>query len=153
MLPATRSYIECENFNVTDYWWNHRNWDQLKEVALLYNTTLINMVPTAKEIVFSRTFPGQNYHFSGRSIQDLKVINQDMCEKAYHIYSMIDWLTFIWYNLLFTYSSCLIHPFLSRLCISTIFLLQLRFSSTGIIFIHVRIFFYLNFFPGRFLIL
>ena len=40
------------------------------------------MVPTAKEILFSRTFPGQNYHFPG---QDLKVINQDMCEN--HIFN------------------------------------------------------------------
>jgi len=28
-------------------------------------------------------FPGHNYHFSGQSIQDLKVINQDMCKNAY----------------------------------------------------------------------
>ena len=41
------------------------------------------MVPTPKEIIFSRTFPGQNYYFPGQIIQDLKVINQDMCEKAY----------------------------------------------------------------------
>jgi len=41
------------------------------------------MVPTPKEILFSMTFPGQNYHFPGQSIQDLKVINQDMREKAY----------------------------------------------------------------------
>ena len=41
------------------------------------------MVPTAKEILFSRTFPWQNYHFPGQSIQHLKVINQGMCEKAY----------------------------------------------------------------------
>ena len=41
------------------------------------------MVPTAREILFSRTFPAQNYHFPEQSIQDLKVINQDMCEKAY----------------------------------------------------------------------
>jgi len=47
------------------------------------------MVPTLKEILFSRTFPGKKYHFPGH-IQDnkLKVINQDMCEKAYNIYSM-----------------------------------------------------------------
>ena len=37
------------------------------------------MVPTAKEILFSRTFLGQ-------SIQDLKVINQDIhVRKEYHI--------------------------------------------------------------------
>jgi len=35
-------------------------------------------------------FFGQNYHFPGQRIQDLKVINQDMCEKAYHIYSIYD---------------------------------------------------------------
>ena len=26
-------------------------------------------------------FPGQNYHFPGQSIQDLKVLNKDVCEK------------------------------------------------------------------------
>ena len=35
------------------------------------------MVPTAKELLFA----GPNYHFPGQSMQDLKVINQDMCEK------------------------------------------------------------------------
>ena len=35
-------------------------------------------------------FPGQNYNFPGHGIKDLKVINQDMCNKAYHIYSMYD---------------------------------------------------------------
>jgi len=43
----------------------------------------INVVPTAKEILVSRTFPGHNYHFPGQSIQNLKVINQEMCRKAY----------------------------------------------------------------------
>ena len=38
------------------------------------------MVPTVKEILFSRIFPAQ-------SIQDLRITNQDECEKAYHIYS------------------------------------------------------------------
>jgi len=46
------------------------------------------MVPKTKEILFYGTFPGQNYHFPGQSIQYLKVINQDACKKAYHIYSM-----------------------------------------------------------------
>ena len=42
------------------------------------------MVPTAKEILFSRIFPGQIYHFPGQSIQKLKVINQDIrVQKAY----------------------------------------------------------------------
>ena len=73
------------------------------------------MVPTAKEILFSRTFPGQNYHFPGQSIQDLKVINQDMCEKAYHIYSTyVRFFIFLWYSLLLTPSSCLIHPLLFK---------------------------------------
>jgi len=48
------------------------------------------MVPIAKEILFSRTFPGLNYYFPGQSIQDLKVINQDTWEKGYNIYSMYD---------------------------------------------------------------
>ena len=43
------------------------------------------IIPTAEEILFSRTFPGQ-------TIQELKVINQNVCEKAYHIYSMYDQL-------------------------------------------------------------
>ena len=36
------------------------------------------MVPTAMEILFSMTFPGQ-------IIQDLKVINQDMREKGIYL--------------------------------------------------------------------
>jgi len=61
---------------------------------------LLNMVPTAKEILFSRTFLGQIYQLPGQSVQDLKVINQTMFEKAYHINSMYDWLLiFLWYNL------------------------------------------------------
>ena len=40
-----------------------------------------NLVLTAKEILFSRTFPGQNYHFPAQSIHNLKVTNQDMYEK------------------------------------------------------------------------
>ena len=39
------------------------------------NLNCLLMVPTAKEILFSRRFLGQNYHFLGQSIQDLKVIN------------------------------------------------------------------------------
>jgi len=49
-----------------------------------------NMVPAAKEILVSRILLGQNYYFPGESIQDLKVIYQDRCEKTYHIYSMYD---------------------------------------------------------------
>jgi len=51
-----------------------------------YEDITVHMVPTVKEIIFSKTFPGQNYHFPGQSIQSLKVITQYMCEKAYHIY-------------------------------------------------------------------
>ena len=44
------------------------------------------MAPIAKEILY---FPGQ-------SIQDLKVINQNTCEKSYYICSMYDrLLTFL----------------------------------------------------------
>jgi len=40
-------------------------------------------------------FPGHYYHFTGQSIHDLKAINQDMCEKAYHfIQCMIDYRHF-----------------------------------------------------------
>jgi len=60
------------------------------------------MVPTVKEILFSRTIPEQ-------SVEDLKVINQDMWKKDYHIYS-----AYLWYSLLLTLSSYLIHPFLIK---------------------------------------
>jgi len=60
--------------------------------------TVTYMVSTAKEMLLSRIFSGQNYHFPGQSTQDLKVINRDMCEKAYYIYSMYD--QFLWYSLL-----------------------------------------------------
>jgi len=54
------------------------------------------MVPTAKEILFSRT----KLPFPGQIIQNLKVINEDMWEKAFHFYSMSDrLLTFLWYSL------------------------------------------------------
>jgi len=46
------------------------------------------------------TFPGQSYNFLEQAILDLKVINQDMYEKAYRIYSTYDrLLTFSWYSL------------------------------------------------------
>jgi len=54
------------------------------------HTHSYTMAPTAKEILFSRTFPGQNYHFQGQSIQELKVIYRELCEKVYNIYSMYD---------------------------------------------------------------
>ena len=44
------------------------------------------MVPTAKEILFCGTFPGQNHYFAGQSVQDLKVINQDVRENIYSMY-------------------------------------------------------------------
>ena len=75
-------------------------------------------------------------------IQDLKVINQEACEKAYHIYLMHDqWLTFLWYSLLLlSPSSCLIHPLLFKFeqtwVIQTMYQYWDSFSSTGIIFIH-----------------
>ena len=57
----------------------------------------LDRVPTAKEILFSNTFPGQNYNFPGQSIPDLRVINQDMWKKDYHIYSAYDQLLiFLW---------------------------------------------------------
>jgi len=46
------------------------------------------MVSTAKILLF----PGQNYYFPGHSIQDIKVVNQDKCEKGYRIYSIYDQL-------------------------------------------------------------
>jgi len=73
-------------------------------------------------------FPGHYYYFfKVQSIQDLKVINQDMCKKVYRIYSKCDQLlTLLWYTL----PSCLLavlftHFYLNfnqlgipRLCIS-----------------------------------
>ena len=47
------------------------------------------MVPTAKEILFSGIFPGQNNHFPGQRIQDLKVINQE--KHIIFIQSIIDY--------------------------------------------------------------
>jgi len=53
--------------------------------------------------------------FPGQSIQDLKVVYQNACKKGYQIYSMYDRvLTFFWYSLLLTSSSCLIHPLLFK---------------------------------------
>jgi len=43
-----------------------------------------------KAPLFSRKFPGQDYHFPGQIVQDLKVIYQEMCKKAYYIYSIYD---------------------------------------------------------------
>jgi len=60
----------------------------LIKIYLVNNYSTKNKVPTVKEILFSRTFPQQNYHFLGQSIQDLKVLNQAINKKAYHIYSM-----------------------------------------------------------------
>ena len=64
------------------------------------------MVLTAKEILF----PAHNYHLLGQNIQDVKVINQDMCEKP--INNQL--LKFVWYSLVLTPSSCLINPFLFK---------------------------------------
>jgi len=62
-----------------------------------------------------------------------------MCDKAYQIYSMCDrLLAFLWYSLLLTSSAMWsIHlNFNCQDCTCTLFCLQLKFSSTGIIFIH-----------------
>ena len=79
-------------------------------------TNILYMVPTAKEILFLRTFPRQNYHFQDINYTRFKGNeSRDMCEKAYHIYSMCNrLLTFLWYNLLLAPSSCLIHPLLFK---------------------------------------
>ena len=51
------------------------------------------MVSTAKEILFSRIFQGQDYNFPGQRIQDLKVIIQDIRAKKLFIFvqCMIDY--------------------------------------------------------------
>ena len=99
-------YRRCraENIFYMNHWWVRTKFKQESY-----------MVPAAKEMLLSRTFPGQNYHFPGQSIQDLKVINWDTREKAYHICSMYDQLLkFLWYSLLLAPSICLIHPLLFK---------------------------------------
>jgi len=74
------------------------------------------MVPTAKEILYSRTFPGL-FQDKITIFEDkvYKTINQDMCEKAYNIYSMYNrLLKFLWYSLLLTHSNCPIHALLFK---------------------------------------
>ena len=60
---------------------NSGGWNHDPSISKTLNKA-IHRVPTAKEILFSSTFPGKNYHFPGLSIQDLKVINQHTCEKV-----------------------------------------------------------------------
>ena len=59
-----------------------------KEARIKFRNTIKEWI--SMQIKQMRTFPGQNDHFPGQSIQDLKVINQDLCEKAYYIYPMFD---------------------------------------------------------------
>ena len=76
------------------------------------------MIPTAKEILFSRTFPGQNYYFPGQSIQYLKVINPEICKK----------------DIVFT--RCMINywHFVVSLTPSSCFFLQVYYLFTDILF-------------------
>jgi len=106
-------------------------------------------VPTDKGKLFSRMFQGQNYYFPGQIIQHLKVINQDTCEKGYHIYSIHDQIL----------TSCLIHQHLFKFNttwdINTTY--WYTFSSKivfsiGMLFIH-RLFCSKWIFPGEFRIL
>ena len=74
------------------------------------------VVPTAKERLFSRTFPGQNYHLPGRSMQNFKVINRDRCNKRIIFIQFNDpVLNFLWYILLLTLSSGFIQQLLFKL--------------------------------------
>ena len=66
-------------------------------------------------MLFSGTFPGQNYYFPGRSIQYLKVIN-----KSRYVRKMISYL--IMYNRLLTFLWYIIDPPL--ICSSLVFLGQ-----------------------------
>ena len=63
------------------------------------------MVLTTREILFSRTkLPFSRTRYK----KDLKVINLDMCEKAFDIsYDALS--TFLWYSLHVAPSNCLIH--------------------------------------------
>ena len=77
-----------------------------KDLYIVQTATLNHKNMTAKlSIQFTHTemrththtpwFPQpRKYYFQGLSIQDLKVINHDMCEKAYCIYSMYDLYNF-----------------------------------------------------------
>jgi len=59
-----------------------------KKDALSMMTSL--QLTTVKTQI-STWFPQpRKYYSPGQNIQDLKPINQDMCKKAYHIYSMYD---------------------------------------------------------------
>jgi len=73
------------------------------------------MVATAMEILFSRIFPEQNYHFPGKWYTRFKGNKSKYVWKAYHIYSMYDWLlTILWYSVLLNPSSCLIYEHLFK---------------------------------------
>ena len=109
------------------------------------------MVPRVREILFSRTFPEQNYHFSEQSIQDLKVI----CVKRHIIFiqCMINYWIIASFSLLLA-----VWPIHFYLNFNWQFFLQSKFSSTGTIFIYsifssTCFFFTGNIFPGHFLIL
>jgi len=97
--------------------------DSFINIPLVYNTLLSLMLNSLLHSVYlldNRTFqfyleptifarhmfscilifspqPTLSYHFPRQSIQDLMVINQDMCEKAFHIYLLYDrLLIFLW---------------------------------------------------------
>ena len=84
-----------------------------------------NMVPTVKEILFSRT----KLPFS--RLQDLKVINWDMREKQY-IYSRYDWLLrSLWYSLFLTHSIYLIYPLLFKFKLTLDIMYNMCIHRTG----------------------
>jgi len=81
----------------------------------MHNTLLNTWFPHPRKYYFPEHFQYNITTFPGQSIQDLKVINQDMSKKAYHIYSMYDrLLIFLLHSLLLTPFSCLIHSLLSK---------------------------------------
>ena len=88
-LETRQDYAMFTFFNITVTRWN---------TSLHLGITYF-IVPTAQEILFSRTFPGQNYHFPEQSIQDLKVKKSRY--QAHHNYLIYDQLlTFLRYSLL-----------------------------------------------------
>jgi len=78
---------------VSDYYWRTLDYFYMHP---RFKSYYLDMVPRAKEILCHITwtwfpeprkyyFPGQINHYPGQITLDLKVRNQDKCEKAYYI--------------------------------------------------------------------
>jgi len=72
----------------------HHSWRAAVTVPMFFF-----MVPTAKEILFSRTFPGQNYYFPGQNFQGIAFISLLLAVWSIHFYfwlfcSNLKWIFF-----------------------------------------------------------